>query len=118
MNKRIHLILLPFLALLLSINSGSGGYVPVKHTELTASGLHTTLPRGGYSYRLNKESRKNERNAIRIKAWDNVAAIFLPPVWTQTPKIFFCVEVAGEYRKVYVPVRTCCSYSLRGPPTC
>lgn len=116
MNKRIFNILLPVLALILTAINCTGDYIGFSNPAdgYSISAAHQS--RHPYSVNLNKETNRKHKNAIRIKAWDDAAAMVAPTAWNP-------VAINCYFEKAY-----CCYYNapvlssrfsrhkLRGPP--
>jgi hypothetical protein len=117
MNKRILFILLPLIAILVSLNCRSANTVFSKkggqEVTVTSGSDQNFLP---YSVKLKKNNNKELKNKIRIKAWDDNSIIEVPDPW------ILCSE-AGYYHKpmyeacaVYFQSTHFSQHHLRGPP--
>ena len=118
MSRRIYLILLPVLALILSvINCSADISVP------------SLKPVAGYSFSgvnqvdhrvsiiFGKDANHKHKNAIRIKAWDESGAIILSPVWFPVSHIFyFSRPNYWSYSSPTISHRFS-RHQLRGPPS-
>jgi len=118
MNKRPFFILLPFLALLIFINS-SGVYnctsfvKPSAGSSVTAKSLKNNHD---YSPVLNKDNQERNKNKIRIKACDDYMALAIPGSgFFFHAACYYTPATYGEYSFYFQSSCSCC-HSLRGPP--
>ena len=117
MNKRIYFILLPVLAIILSIICGSNNAVFFNKSapDLTIT-KHVTQIGFPYSSDLKKENKNPIKNIIRKKAWDDTNAInFCPTHDPVLPCVLFPTVVYGGYRLYELSAYFSAS-GLRGPP--
>ncbi|MFI5195558.1 MAG: hypothetical protein ACHQD8_00575 [Chitinophagales bacterium] len=117
MNKRIYFILLPVLAIIFSIICWKNNSVffnePARDLSITKNVAQVDFP---YSSGVKKENKNRIKNAIRIKAWDDAAAINIfstpDPVFLY---LLFPRVVYGGYRLYELSAHFSTS-GLRGPP--
>jgi len=118
MNRRLLFILLPVFALLSFFNNGEGGnhvvlFSDIYHQSFLSKSVQTSNNSASV---LNKDSQDKNRNKIRIKAWDDYAAINFNESFPEArPVLFYTTESYSNY--VFHFQSAClCSNSLRGPP--
>jgi hypothetical protein len=117
MSRRMYLILLPVLALILSIiNCREDNAVqPAK----SASGYAFLVINPGDhhgSVVFGKETNHKHKNAIRIKAWDDSVAIAITLNWLSVPCIcYFSKQYYWSYNSPIISHQVF-RRTLRGPP--
>ncbi len=115
--KRISFILLPLLAILITINCLGDNSVSFqsKAHDVTFTSRHAQVW-APYSVKLNKENNKESKNKIRIKAWDEYAALdIVPPCQSSRIVYSFHKPVYSAY-DVYFQSVYISWHNLRGPP--
>jgi len=117
MNKRISFILLPVLALIISINCRAhyGAFFNNTVSGISISSVHQYSP--SHSISANKQTNNRDKNAIRIKAKDGGAAIVLSCGWAPVANVFFYSRPSYFYYSSPVLPLRFSRYKLRGPPT-
>jgi len=117
MNKSLHFILIPFLALLFSWNdrgdvSAAIGKPATGFSYLNKTDQNDLL----YPLKIKKEQSEKIKNKIRIKAWDDAAAVSISgPEIPKAILIYNTQPIYGGYCFSFssVPLSQRC---LRGPP--
>jgi hypothetical protein len=115
MNKSLRLTLFLVLASFACFSSGQGDtlFHPVFSSKLNIA----TLQQHKNTLCGKNDTNNKSKNAIRIKAWDDMAVMVLPANWASWPDPFyvvkpFCCYYNGPTR---APKRS--RDQLRGPPT-
>jgi hypothetical protein len=115
MNKRIYLILLPLLALILSvINCKQDSYASFGKP---GQEFNISVGHHPYSVNLNKDTSHKHKNAIRIKAWDDATAMIAPASWIPFTRLCYYTPPAYSYYRSPVCALRFSRHKLRGPPT-
>jgi len=116
MSKRLYLILIPIIALIISIN-GKWDTVSLftssTYADASITDVQYHLP---YSIFLEKEHGRKIKNAIRPKARDCSSAIPLPAEWQFMPRTFYYIK--QTHSSYYSPTYSLhiSLHKLRGPP--
>ena len=118
MNKRLFFILLPFLALLSFFNNSEG----VSHVEKSSALqqerylIKSAQTNNNSPSVLSKDSQDKNRNKIRIKAWDDYAAINFNEYFPVARPVLFYITSGYSNYDFYFQSPCLSSSSLRGPP--
>jgi hypothetical protein len=116
MSKRIFLILLSGFAVILSIiNCRVHAYAPVKSTSSRSLNIFSSH-QSSHSDSINLNKDKNNKNAIRIKAWDDASAVLVSAiVLPATIQSRYGKPILRGY-SAPICLRWFSSLNLRGPP--
>ena len=117
MNKRIHLILLAVFVLIISIincKADSSAFFSRPASCLSIiTAYQNDIP---CQFNLKKENNHKSKNAIRIKALDDAAAIVFPSCWVPVINVcYFTKPFYCNYSSPIISLRFS-RHKLRGPP--
>lgn len=117
MNKKIYFILFVLLAALFLDNSRQYYFVSPPdilseiHLAATSAASHAQ-----HSFNDGQQHKKNDRNKVRVKAWDDNSATPIPNIYLQLqPRIQFAQRDFAQQSDVYFSSWLFSTY-LRGPP--
>jgi len=117
MVKRYIYLLLPVVALIAFFIKGDGGKGSIGGSPETSCHTVLSLNAGhSFAFEINKHTQKDNRNAIRIKAWDDAAAVVFPlfSLALQDREYFnngYVIHYSNPVSEDWVSL-----HNLRGPP--